>query len=260
MTTQASPPVAGRASRPLFAPRAPDDLSSHIHRQSIGALGAALPVLLWIIAAWRITGGLPQWRPWSSVSSYYYSGAVAVFAGVLFALAVFLFTYQGFDNAHRRRDRIAAVIAGVAAVLVACFPTAAPDVLPAPAWWTPVVGAIHYVSATILFGSFIFFSLFLFPMSSPRPGEPPSPGKPVRNRIYIACGVAMVLCVVWVVVASFLHWPIFWPEALALEFFAFSWLVKGRADWTAGTAYWRTLHYGRHPGQLVRKAWGSIRS
>src|SRR6266545_2173362 len=45
--------------------------------------------------------------------------------------------------------------------------------------------------------------------------------------------------------------PIFWPEAVALEFFAVSWLVKGRADRTAAAAGRRTLHYGRHPGQLV---------
>ncbi|MFC1955918.1 hypothetical protein ACFLWZ_05265 [Chloroflexota bacterium] len=54
----------------------------------------------------------------------------------------------------------------------------------------------------------------------------------------------------WAGIASFNGAPIFWPEALALEFFAVSWLVKGRADITAVAAGRRTLYYGRHPKQL----------
>jgi hypothetical protein len=59
--------------------------------------------------------------------------------------------------------------------------------------------------------------------------------------------------------ASFIRAPIFWPEALALELFAVSWLVKGRVDKTAASAGRRTLHYGRHPGQLVDAARRAIR-
>ncbi len=41
------------------------------------------------------------------------------------------------------------------------------------------------------------------------------------------------------------------PEVLALEFFAISWLVKGRADWTARAAAEQARHYGRNPQQFV---------
>jgi hypothetical protein len=56
--------------QPLFPAAEPDDLSSHAHRQLIGSLGLSLPLLLWLIAAWRPTAPLPRWRPLDSVSDY----------------------------------------------------------------------------------------------------------------------------------------------------------------------------------------------
>jgi len=68
--------------------------------------------------------------------------------------------------------------------------------------------------------------------------------------IHIFCGVAMLACMLWAGIATVTDAPIFWPEALALEFFAVSWLAKGRADITVVAAGKRTLYYGRHPRQL----------
>jgi hypothetical protein len=184
---------------------------------------------------------------------------VAAFVGVLIALAVFLFTYQGYDNAYRRRDRVAAIVAGAAAALVAFFPTDAPGELSPPSWWTPRMGTMHYLSAGVLFAAFIFFSLFLFPKSKVGKGKALPLDKRVRNWIYVACGVAMVVCMLWVASALSAGASIFWPEALALEFFAVSWLAKGRADWTAVAAGRRSLQYGRRSGRLVGKAWRAIR-
>jgi hypothetical protein len=236
--------------RGFFAVPKPDDLSSKAHRQLIGCFGLILPALLWLIDGWRSTEGLLPWRLLPSVSAYYYTGAVSVFAGILVALALFLFSYRGYDNTYHRRDRIAAIIAGVAAVLVALFPTGAPGDLEALSWWTPLIGRIHYASAVVLFGAFIFFSLCLFRKSKVKRGDPLPRGKKFRNLIYIFCGVAMVACMLWAGIASLKDAPIFWPEALALEFFAVSWLVKGRADITVIAAGRCILYYGRHPTQL----------
>lgn len=260
MTSRTPGSVSLQALEPLFPVPEPDDRSSHAYRQFIGGLGLVLPVLLWVIAGWRPTEGLPRWGLLSSVSAYYYTGSVAAFAGILITLAVFLFTYRGYKNKWGRRDRVAAIIAGGAAVLVAFFPTRVPGNLPAPSWWTQRTQTIHYFSAVVLFGAFIFFCLFLFPKSKGKEGEPLSPDKRARNRIYVSCGVAMVVCILWAGSALFTGAPIFWPEALALEFFAVSWLVKGRVDRTAVAAGRRTLHYGRHPGELVGKVWSAIRS
>ncbi len=227
-----------------------DDLSSHIHRQMIGALGLSLPVLLWVIAGTRPMIGVPRWHVLSSVSAYYYTGAVAAFVGVLAALAVFLFTYRGYNNEYGRRDRVAAVVAGSAAILVAFFPTAAPNHLSAPPWWTPLMGTVHYISAIVLFCSFIFFSLFLFPKSRTKEGTRLPRDKQVRNGIYRFCGLGMVIAVLWAAAASYVGAPIFWPEAMALEFFAVSWLMKGRMDKSAVGAARQTARYARQLWQL----------
>lgn len=259
MTSHTPAPGSLPAFGPLFATPERDDLSSHRHRQFIGYLGLVLPLLLWVIAGWRHTAGLPRWELLSSVSAYYYTGAVAAFVGILVALAAFLVTYRGYDNEYKRSDRIAAIIASVAAIGVAFFPTCAPGNLALPSWWTPQTGTIHYISAAVLFSTFIFFSLFLFPKSKVRKGEPVPVDKRVRNLFYVSCGVVMLVCVFWAGSSYFTDAPIFWPEAIALEFFAVSWLVKGHADWTLVAGGRRTLHYGRHPGQLVGEIWRSIR-
>lgn len=141
--------ASDKHGRKLFAVPEADDLSSNAHRQLIGYLGLIMPASFWLIAGWRPTEGLQPWKLLTSVSAYYYTGAVAAFAGILVALALFLFTYQGYDNAYRRRDRIAAIIAGVAAVLVASFPTGAPGDLKALSWWTPLIGVAHYFSPVV---------------------------------------------------------------------------------------------------------------
>jgi dipeptide/tripeptide permease len=206
------------------------------------------------MAGWRPTKGLERWGLLSSVSSYYHTGAVAAFVGVLVTLAVFLLTYRGYDNEARRRDQTVAVIAGIAAIGVACFPTGVPGGLPAPSWCTPVIRTIHYVSAVILFGSFVVFSLYLFRKTDVKKGEPLPTAKQQRNRIYVLCGVAMSGCMVWAGIAGIVHAPVFWPEALAIECFALSWLVKGRADWTVTRAGERTRDYVRRRTQPMGKA------
>jgi hypothetical protein len=83
---------------------APDDLSQRAHRRVIGVLGLVLPALLYLLAGMRPTDGLPRWDSLNSISAYYYTGAVGVFVGVLFALSLFLFTYRGYKGV--KVDRI----------------------------------------------------------------------------------------------------------------------------------------------------------
>jgi hypothetical protein len=123
-----------------------------------------------------------------------------------------------------------------------------------PSWWTSKTGAIHYGCALILFSAFIVFSIFLFPKTNTRKGIPLASGKKARNILYYLFGAGMLACMIWILLISILtDGPIFWPEAIALECFALSWLLKGRADWTLIAAGRRTLHYSRHPGALMKK-------
>lgn len=235
-----------------------DDLSSHRHRRFIGYAGLLLPILLVLIAGLRPTDRLPRWNLLNSVSAYYYTGAVAVFVGILVALAFFLFTYRGYNNDWHSRDRIAAVIAALAAIVVASFPTGAPNGLTEPSWWVERTGYIHYVAAIILFCSFSFFCLFQFPKSRVAPGESVNGGKRARNGIYYTCGIGMLLCIFWAWRAGMADESIFWPEVLALGLFATSWLAKGRVDRAAVAAGRRTARYGRDPGRLIGKSRGAV--
>jgi hypothetical protein len=244
------------ASEPLFYLAEKDDQSSHLQRQVIGYLGLLLSPALYCLNRWRLTDGQPLGGPLDSVSAYYYSGAVAVFVGVLAALAVFLLTYRGYQNERRRWDRIAGMVAGLAALGVAFFPTKAPSYFTAPTWWSPYMYMAHNLSAAALFSSFAFFSLFLFPKKDPKMGVVPA-DKQRRNVVYIACGVVMVICMARIVFKAQGE-PIFWEEAAALSAFAVSWLTKGRALWTLPRLGIRMGQYLMDPKRFAGDLWDSL--
>ncbi len=213
------------------APRS-DDLSDNAHRQLIGYIGLFLPILLIFLAVAR--DGVTRWRGLESISAYYYTGAVAAFVGMLVALALFLFTYRGYDNAYNWADQLAAKSAAVAALVVAFYPTTAPrDLLPLT-WWTPRTGGLHHAAAIVLFVLFAVFALWLFRLTAP--GETEAADKLWRNRVYMLCGLAIVACILWAGYEGMNSKPIFIPESIALVAFSVSWLVKGYAHRTIVSA------------------------
>ena len=235
---------------PLFAPQRADDLSSHLLRQALGYLGVFLPLLVYGVAGLRSTEGFPGWAPLDSISEYYYSGSVAVFTGVLWAIGAFLFTYRGYDNPSRHWDLLTGKLASLAALGVALFPTAALPPLTAPPWWSGWMKAVHYASAGVLFSCFVVYSLFLFPLTN-EPPDSMSSDKRRRNRVYRACGVGILGSLIWVIAAGLCGAPIFVPESLALVLFGISWLTKGRWLWTLHEAVTRLRgHRDQPPAQL----------
>jgi len=46
-----------------------------------------------------------------------------------------------------------------------------------------------------------------------------------RDAIYLICGIAMILGVLWAASSLITNAPIFWPETVAIVAFAISWLV-----------------------------------
>jgi len=220
-----APPAAGVRDEQGHRPY---HLSQLAHRQVIGYLGLLLPLILLGLAAIRETTPLPRGQILDSVSDYYYSGAVAAFIGILFALALFLLTYRGYEG--DRADRVAGFVGGLAALGVAFFPTGPPEGLPEFPWWSETTRVIHYVSATVLFVTFIVFSLWLFRKTDVPEGAELPPDKRWRNRVYLVCGLVMIAGVLWAASSMITDRPIFWPEVIALLAFAISWLVKGEAD------------------------------
>jgi hypothetical protein len=230
-------PSPSHALRRLTPPLEPDDRSTHAHRQLIGYCGLLLPLLLWLVAGWRPVPNTRQWSTLESISCYYYSGAVAVYIGTISALAFFLFTYRGFSNSQWP-DILLSYIAAFAAVCVVLFPYCPGNGFLEPVWWKEWMGSAHNYSTAILLACFAFFSLFRFTL-----GDKSDKESRLRKRIYIACGSAMTLSLIWALIWLIQDRPVFWHETSALFFFGISWLTKGRALYSARAAAFNVWHY-----------------
>ncbi|TCO54875.1 DUF998 domain-containing protein [Actinocrispum wychmicini] len=193
-------------------------------RRAIGLIGMALPVVL-IAGVYAISGDLL-----TSISGYYYSDLRNVFVGSMCAIGVFLICYRGLDPLE---DALSWV-AGAAALGVAVFPTRPAD---SPTALDKAFGYVHLASAAVFFLTLAAFCLFLFPRNEKDPLPDPA-RKRVRNRVYLACGVAILACMVLTAVFGWLleaqmrsARPVLWLEAIAVFAFGVSWLVKGQTLW-----------------------------
>jgi hypothetical protein len=188
-------------------------------RRSVGVIGMALPVVLAV-------GGLLAGRGLQrSISYYYYTGMRDVLVGSLCAMAVFLFSYR-----YGRPDAVAGVVAGVAAVGVALFPTTRGTGLLSE---VDPVGVVHLICAATFFLTLAWFCLALFTRT--HPDRPPTRRKRQRNLVYRVCGVTILVSVALVAGTTLLPqdgWvaavhPVFWLESLAVFAFGVAWFVKG---------------------------------
>lgn len=201
-------------------------------RKAVGVLGMSLPFLL--ILGYFIFDRSCAFPP--SISHFYYTNSGNIFIGTLCAVSFFLFSYNGHDLG----DKIAAKVAGLFALLVALFPTdfgqfAETKCSRITDVRNPVSNILHYVSATILFSTFAFFSLFQFTKTN-KPGQM-ARAKKKRNSIYQICGWIIVVSIAGIALVSFLpdsiymklksYKPTFVLETIALLAFGFSWLIKG---------------------------------
>lgn len=187
-------------------------------RRAIGFLGIGLPFVL-VFGKMAVDGG----GLLNSISGYYYSGMRDVWVGVMCAIGVFLLSYRGYG----RVDDIAGNIAAVAAVGVALFPTT-----PANGDRTDeIVGLLHLGFAAVFFLTLAFFCIVLFTKSDK---EIPGARKPVRNQLYVASGVIMLVCLALIVLCGLVFddltkdlYPALWLESIAILAFGVAWLTKG---------------------------------
>jgi hypothetical protein len=200
------------------------------YRMAIGVLGVTLPPLLVI--------GNAGWGLQNSISAYYYTPGRDWFVGILWVIGVFLFFYRYTPQQAGRAksnmpqiqsgsaDTFLGKIAGIAAVLVALFPTYPPAGLSQP----PIIGKMHGFAAFILFASLSLFPLVLF-----------SQGK-TNVRLYKWCGWLMLLFLGLTgayalapedVRQSLAPWrPVLALEWLLIWTFGVSWFAKGLEQWT----------------------------
>jgi uncharacterized membrane protein len=190
-------------------------ISYYALRILIGATGLLLPVLL-------IIGNFIAYNNFNiefSVSDYYdNSTAGDILVGVLFVLGFFLMTYKGYDKTDSRIANLGCVFA----LGVALFPTTSSN---------HVVHIMHFVFALLLFTVFIVFSIYLFRKTDPNAVKTKQKDK--RNKVYLACGIIMILCIAGIALgmlvfekASEVYHLVFWFESIALIAFGFSWITK----------------------------------
>jgi UDP-N-acetylmuramyl pentapeptide phosphotransferase/UDP-N-acetylglucosamine-1-phosphate transferase len=207
-------------------------LSYYAMRRMVGLLALALPFAL---AAGSILAALlspdhhlPHPVLERSISDYYYTPMRDLYVGSLCAISAFLACSRGYDL----HDEITGYLAGVCALGVACFP----PFNPRSSRFTHgdfVFGLVHTAFAALMYLMLAYVCIFLFRKSSP--AKPFTRRKRDRNRIYAACGLIMVACMIAMVsltIRSVIErrhpspW-LFWCEALALGAFGVAWLTKG---------------------------------
>ncbi|SEL85578.1 hypothetical protein SAMN05414137_11458 [Streptacidiphilus jiangxiensis] len=190
-------------------------------RVGVGVVGLALPVVLpignSIISAHL---GLLD-----SLSGSYYTHMRNVFVGGLCAIGVILLCYR-----HNRREDLWSSVAGFFALVVAMCPMEPPASVVAHASTTQkVLGVVHTSAAALVFASLAVFCLRLF-------RDPAEPDGPLRQRVYLGCGIVILLCIVGIVVTGLVHYagsggvtPVFAGESIAVFAFGAAWFVKSDA-------------------------------
>ncbi len=203
-------------------------------RRSIGILALTLPFILLIGSI--VCGGCEEIQ--QSISGYYHTAMRNVLVGVLCAVALFLFSYRGYEL----RDNIAGDLAALFALGVAFFPTSSICPLPncniAPVFEIKIISTLHFVSATLFFLTLSYFSLVLFTKSNVDKKNIKQPKKN-RDFVYKVCGYIMLSCIGLIAFYFFVldekyiaqYNPVFWLETIALMAFGFSWLTKGEVLW-----------------------------
>ncbi len=214
----------------------PDSLiiSYLLLRKVVGLLGVSLPVVLVLYALFTPIGFQ------NTVSHFYYTEMRDIFVGIMCAIGLFLFSYNGYD----RSERWAGIIACVCAIGIALLPTAPGesnllclqctlhDGQNTLSHSSKYIDYLHKSFAVTLFLILTRFSLVSFPKSNV-PEKEMTEGKRRRNRIYRISGSVMLIMLLVVLPdlrESIAHWhPIFWLESVVIFAFGISWLVKGKA-------------------------------
>ena len=197
-------------------------------RQAIGWVGLLMPFAV------RVGGKLfENITTLNTISDYYYTGMREVFVLALVLVGALLTCYRTPD----KRDGWIGLIAGIAAFGIALFPVD-PNFADELKDKYPEAGSkACYINHGLIgyhlyfVGTFfaLAFYLMYFRFAAHTPPNP-TPQKLVRNKIYKACAVTMIVS--GVAMGTFgamkMGNAMFWAEALTVMSFAAAWLVKGQ--------------------------------
>lgn len=180
-------------------------------RLLVGIIAFAMPVLVTALAG----------EPLESISASYHTAAQDAFVGQLFVVASFMVAYRG----RTRAQGVASSLGGVAAAMVALYPTSTVDMPDLPS------SPVHYAAAAALFVVLAFFC-FVFWKDTHDSDERMERR---RSPIYAVSGITMLVCILVIgvgrmfpEVADELRLT-FWVEWIALWAFGIAWIVAGKS-------------------------------
>jgi hypothetical protein len=167
-----------------------------------------------------------------SLSSYYYSSARDVFVGTLCATAVFLITYKVVTKSL---DNTLSMLAGVAVLLVAIFPTGRPnkDVALTPLQdrlGESVVQAVHFGAAFVFITALAVICWFFGVREGGRQARPGKRSPVFWCNFHWTCAGVITGSLVFVGLAAVAGGPekaLLVGEAASVWAFGVSWLAKG---------------------------------
>jgi len=193
-------------------------------RQVAGWVGFILPFAV-ALGNWPRSHALE-----GSISAYYFTRMGAWFAGSLWVIGFFMVSCRGYDEWDERAGRFA----GVFALGVALIPM---NICMVKYGCVKYRGWLHWTCAALLFIDLALMCLLLFTKTD---AANPTPKKLRRNKCYVACGYAILVCIALIGVDSLIEYfysplaarlecykPVFWLEAGSVWAFAIAWLVKG---------------------------------
>ena len=196
-------------------------------RTLIGILGILLPFIC-MLGGWWFAKETVQ----SSISLYYYTNMRDFLVGLLFVVSLFLITYKGTLVI----DLVVSTLIGICGLGVSIFPCYIEQCclhgVGIFQLYPKDSNIIHLTCAVLFFLLLALNSIFLFTRKQPNE----TPEKLVRNKIYITCGIVILICLLGLVISMAFLSPqqressrIFLIlETIALFAFGTSWLVKGQ--------------------------------
>ena len=204
------------------------DKTEIYQRRALGILGMLLPIVdigfgyFWC----KYLMGLDiNPHLFESVSASHYSYSYLLFEGIVFAVAVFLICYRGYDI----KDYWITTVSGIMGIILTLFPTATGvfdgynfvGLTPNITQW------VHYATSILFFLGLAFMEIWQFTKTS---DKEPTKRKKIRNIIYKTCGITMlVVILVCGAIGTLCKVPfvLYIGEGIGLEAFGIAWLIKG---------------------------------
>lgn len=217
-------------------------------RIGIGGIGLLLPFAL-IVFVDLVEGDNPATR--GSFSAYYWTGARDIFVGSLCVIGVFLVGYKfSAGSGSSAKESRMSTIAGIAAILVALFPTSRPtdgpdSFMPAltPLQQTlteSLVRTVHYAAAATFILMLAYIVFHFAEAEGPNTTRPAHLVESQRftprqwQLFHRMCGTAILLAVAALALIKLFNGPdryaLFIVELVATVAFSLSWFAKG-AEW-----------------------------